>query len=258
MKSSLSLLIITKNAEDLINDAFNSVRELVDEIIVIDNYSTDNTIKIAEKYGAKIFFKKGDDLGKLRKFGLNKVSNDWILVLDSDERLSTKLKKEIKSLFKNKDKKLMKYNGFLIPFQNHFLGYPLNYGGENYKKLILFNKKYIRIKPALVHEKFELRKGKLGELKNKVLHYSYRSLFQMYKKFTNYAIREAKQKIKSGEKSDFKKIFLYPIHMFWARFIKDKGYKDGLFRIPLDLGFAYMEFLTYFLIFLNLKLKIKI
>ena len=67
----------------------------------------------------------------------------------------------------------------------------------------------------------------------------------MYKKFTAYAFWEAKDKFKSGERSSLKKLILYPVHMFWARFIKDKGYKDGYFRIPLDLGFAYMEFLTY-------------
>ncbi|PIZ67364.1 hypothetical protein COY12_02075 [Candidatus Roizmanbacteria bacterium CG_4_10_14_0_2_um_filter_33_96] len=58
----------------------------------------------------------------------------------------------------------------------------------------------------------------------------------------------AKEKYLSGEKSSFKKVFIYPIHMFWARFITDKGYEDGLFRIPLDLGFAYMEFVTYFML----------
>ena len=70
----------------------------------------------------------------------------------------------------------------------------------------------------------------------------------MFGKFTDYAKREARQKINKGEKSSIKKIVFYPLHMFWARFIKDKGYKDGIFRIPLDVGFAYMEFLTYVLI----------
>ena len=67
----------------------------------------------------------------------------------------------------------------------------------------------------------------------------------MFIKFTDYAIREAKQKARKHEKSSLKKIFLYPLHMFWARFFKDKGYRDGIRRIILDAGFAYMELLTY-------------
>ena len=236
MKNRLSLLMITKNADELLEKSLTSVIGLVDEIIIVDNYSSDKTVMIAKKFGAKIYFYKEENLGKQRRFGLGKVSNDWVLVLDADEIISARLRAEIKLK--------AKYDGFYIPFQNHFLGKQLRYGGEDYKKLILFKKNKVKIKAALVHEKFEVI-GRIGYLKNKIYHYSYRSLWQMFRKFSDYAIREAKQKSKNGEKSSLKKIFLYPSHMFWARFIKDKGYKDGLFRIPLDLGFAYMEFLTY-------------
>ncbi len=92
-------------------------------------------------------------------------------------------------------------------------------------------------------------------MRNKILHYSYRSLTQLYKKFSGYAWKEAKRKRQQGERTSAKKIVLYPLHMFWARFIEDKGYQDGFFRIPLDLGFAYMEFLTYFLMLFIKKNK---
>jgi len=125
----------------------------------------------------------------------------------------------------------------------------LNYGGEQLKKMVLFkNKSAFVNKTPLVHYYYHIKNGKVGQLKNNILHYSYLSVVQIYKKFTDYGIRIAKQKYLAGERSSLKKIFLYPPHMFWARFIKDKGYKDGLFRIPLDIGFAYMEFLTYFLL----------
>jgi hypothetical protein len=78
----------------------------------------------------------------------------------------------------------------------------------------------------------------------------------MFSKFTDYGIRMGKEKFLNGEKSSFKKIFIYPAHMFWARFIKDKGFEDGFFRIPLDILFAYMEFMTYITLFiLNIKNK---
>ncbi|OGK25250.1 hypothetical protein A3F58_01790 [Candidatus Roizmanbacteria bacterium RIFCSPHIGHO2_12_FULL_37_9b] len=243
MIPQLSLLMITQNAEELLEKSLQSCIGLVDEIIVVDNYSKDKTRDIAKKYGVKLYLNKEDDLGKQRKYGLSKVTYEWVLVLDSDEVVSEELKKEIKEVLSIKHKVL---SGFKIPFQNHLFGRPLLYGGENYKKLWLFRKDAISISPALVHERFELKKGRIGVLKNKIYHYSYRSLWQTFRKFTDYAIREAKQRVKKGEKTGWKKIILYPPHMFWARFIKDKGYKDGLFRLPLDIGFAYMEFLAYF------------
>ncbi|MCX7881532.1 MAG: glycosyltransferase family 2 protein [Patescibacteria group bacterium] len=250
----LSLLMITKNAEETIEKSLKSVVSLVDEIVIVDGYSKDRTVEIAKKYGAKIYFYKGLNLGKQAKLGLTRCQGRWILVLDADECLSKGLNIEIKKIKNLKTS----YAGFYLPFQNHFLGKKVYYGGENYQMLRLFKRKFVDIKPALVHHKFHLKKGKAGELKNKVYHYSYRSLLQVYKKFTDYAIREAKTKIKNGEESSLKKIILYPLHMFYARFIKDKGYKDGLFRIPLDLGFAYMEFVTYLWLWLwNLK-KLKI
>lgn len=245
MKSKLSLLTITKNAQGLIEKTLESVKGLVDEIIIIDNCSTDKTVEIAKKYGAKVYLHHEEDLGKQKRYGLGKCKGEWVLVLDADEYLSESLRKEIKELFVIRYSLLGKYDGFYIPFQNHFLSQSIKYGGENYKMLRLFKKNAVYINPALVHERFEINKGKVGKLRGKIYHHSYRSLWQTYKKFTDYAIREAKQKFNNGEKSSLKKIFLYPLHMFWARFVEDRGYKDGLFRIPLDLGFAYMEFLTY-------------
>ena len=247
MITKLSLLLITKNAQELLENSLNSCKDLVGEIIVVDNNSKDNTREILKKYQAKIYQSSLNDLGQQRAYGLSKVKNEWVLILDSDEVISDSLKKEIIKLLKSK---FAKSEGYLIPFQNHFLGRPVNYGGENYKMLRLFKKKSVTIGKSLVHESFRLQRGKPGVLKNKILHYSYRSLRQMFAKFTDYSVREAKQKIDLGEKSSLKKIFLYPVHMLWARFIKDKGYKDGLFRLPLDLGFAYMEMMTYVLVWI--------
>lgn len=249
MKSSISLVVITKNAEKFLDKTLSSVNKLVDEIILVDDYSTDSTIRIAKKYGAQIFFHHEKDLGTRRAFALKKAQSEWILILDADEMISPALKKEINYVLTSKVYNLKSnFRGYWIPFQTYFLGRPLHYGGENYKKLIFFKKDSVRIKPAFVHEKYELIRGKAGVLKNKVEHYSYESISNMYKKFTDYAIRDAEQKMKQGETSSIKKIIKYPIHMFWARFIKDKGYKDGIFRLPLDIGFAYMELLTYLLL----------
>ncbi len=252
MIKKLSVLIISKNSASVIEKTLLSVKNLVGKIIIIDNYSTDQTRQIAKKYQTEIFLHKEENLGKQKAYGLKKVKTPWILILDTDEVVSTKLAKEIKQILA----KNVSSAGFYIPYQNHLFGRPLKYGGENYQMLRLFRKNAALIEKLPLHEKVIIKKGKVGRLKNKIYHYSYRSLWQIFVKFTDYAIRDYRLKCENREKSSFAKIILYPLHMFYARFIKDKGYKDGLFRIPLDLGFAYMEFLTYLLLACaNLKQK---
>ena len=256
MKSTVSVLIITKNSQDTISDTLNSVIDFANDIVIVDSNSKDQTLKIVnkickEKKVCKILVKEFDDIGKQRAYGLIDCKGDWVLVLDSDEVVSTKLKNEIKQVlsattFKN-------VTAYIIPFQNHYMGTALNHGGENYKMVRFFKKGFFEIKPSRVHNYFKIKSGVTSKFMGKIYHYSYRSISQMFRKFQDYARLEAQIKFERGERSGFRKLFLYPPHMFFARFIKDNGYKDGLFRLPLDIGFAYMEFLTYFLLFFKKK-----
>lgn len=251
MSAKLSVLMITKNAAETLEKSLASVKKIADEIIIVDSKSTDRTVEIAKNYLAKVYVKEFSDIGKQRIFGLSKASGKWVLILDCDEIVSEKLMKEIKSKIENKK---LKINGYYISYQNFFLNKPLQYGGEDYKMLRFFRRIKLSIKPSLVHNRIEIKDQKVGYLKGKIFHHSYRSIIQIFIKFTDYGIRMAKEKYLEGEQSSLKKIFLYPAHMFWARFIEAKGFEDGLFRIPLDLGFAYMEFVTYITLFiLNIK-----
>jgi glycosyltransferase involved in cell wall biosynthesis len=243
MAKQLSVMMITKNAEEMLERSLESVSGLADEVVIIDDYSVDKTKEIAKRFGCRYYLHHDVDLGRQRRYGIEKTTCKWVLVLDADETVSYSLYKQIKRVV---NKKNNTYNGYFIQFQNHYLGRQIQFGGESYKKLWFIRKAYVTINPSLIHETFHLKRGKIGLLKGKIFHYSYRSIIQMYQKFTDYALRQAKQRSKKGEKTNLKKIFLNPAHMFWARFVEDDGYKDGFFRIPLDLGFAYMEFLTYF------------
>jgi glycosyltransferase involved in cell wall biosynthesis len=246
MSAKLSVLMITKNAAETLEKSLASIKKIADEIIIVDSKSTDRTVEIAKNYLAKVYIKEFADIGKQRLYGFTKATGKWVLILDCDEIVSERLMKEIRSKIENNR---IKINGYYIPFQNFFLDKPLQYGGEDYKMLRLFRRVKLNIKPSLVHNKIEVKDEKIGYLKGKIFHHSYRSFFQMFSKFSDYGIRMGKEKFQKGENSSIKKIFLYPAHMFWARFVVDKGYEDGLFRIPLDLGFAYMEFITYLTLF---------
>jgi len=239
---NLSAVLITQNSQAILKSCLKSVGSFADEIIIIDGYSEDSTEEICRSFKTKFYKTHETNLGKKRAIGLLKAKGPWILAIDADEVVSKQLALDIKEVISKSGKK---YDGYLLPYQNHFLGRPVNYGGEDYKMLRLFRKSAVLIRPALVHEHFTLKSNRVGALKSKIYHYSYRSLAQVYRKFTDYARREAREKFNAGEGSSLKKLTLYPLHMFWARFVKDRGFEDGFFRIPLDLGFAYMEFVTY-------------
>lgn len=243
MKERLSVVMVTQNASDMLDKSLASVKGLADEIIVVDDYSTDKTRLVAQQYDVKVILHHSSSIGEQKSFAVNLATGIWILSLDSDEIISEELKKEIRGIIHNQKQ----YDGFLIPYQNHFLGRAIYRGGENYKMLRLFKKGYYFIDSDFIHEHFTLKNRNIGALKSPILHHSYRSVWQTYKKFTIYSFWHAKQRVKDKEKLTLKKLTLYPLHMVWARFINDKGYQDGLIRLPLDIGFGYMEFLSYFL-----------
>lgn len=241
MKPSLSVVMITHNSQQLLDKVLRSVESIADEIIVADDGSTDKTVEIAQSYNAKVYTYRNRSLGKRKDFAIKKATSRWILVLDTDEIVSSVLADEIKQVITQRSA----LDVYYIPYRNHFLGRPLRYGGEHYAMPRLFKRHKATMSTSLVHEQIMFDVGRSSCLHSPIHHYSYRSIPQMYKKFTAYALCEARQKVKAGERTSLQKIILYPLHMVWARFIEDRGYKDGLFRLPLDIGFGYMEFVTY-------------
>lgn len=251
MIDHLTLIVITKNNEETLEKTLYSANNLVSRILIIDSGSTDQTLQISRKYNAEIHTILHLSFGEIRRYALNKAKTNWILVLDSDEVLSKGLIAEIHQILS----KMQTTNGFYIPRQGHYYGKPLYYGGEKEVLLRLFKKEHVSVSGDLIHEKYILLTGTPGRLSNPILHYSYRTLFQTVRKFTVYARLNAREKYDKGEKTTLRKLFLNPIHMVWSRFVEDQGYKDGLFRLPLDLAFGYMEFMTYvYLVFLKYKI----
>ncbi|MCX7996764.1 MAG: glycosyltransferase family 2 protein [Patescibacteria group bacterium] len=238
----VSLVLITKNASSTLARTLESAASLVQEIVVIDDMSTDDTPAIAGRFGAKVYRIPESHEGRQRALSLKYATYDWILSLDSDEVVSPELAAEIKDVLGHAGSG---HDGYKMVFRNHFLGKPVTRGGETYSMLRLFRKSKVRVDDTPIHSQFHLKRGEPGTLRNRLDHYSYRSIGQVLRKFTAYARREARKKAALGEQTDLKRLTMYPLHMFWARFVEDNGYRDGFHRIPLDMAFAYMEFMTY-------------
>lgn len=253
----LSILMITKNAGDVIEETLKSVAGLWDELLVDDAGSTDGTVEIVRRYGGKIFHSTGKNLGKRKQGLVKKAKGDWILVLDADERVSEKLYGEILQI-RGLDKITLKHYfvkkakrgtiAYALPYQNYVFGRPVYWGGEKYSKVRLFRKGWGRISAEPLHEEVIVEDGNVVELQGVIYHHSFRTPLQLFGKFTRYAWIAAQEKKRKGETLSFGKLFLYAPHMFWARYVKEKGYKDGWRGFVLAAAFAYMEGLTYWLL----------
>lgn len=242
MNNSISCVIITKNEEKNIGDCINSAKIAVDEIIVVDDFSSDKTVEIAKKFGALVYQKKLVSLGSQKRFGVIKTSGAWVLLLDADERLTKALVLEIKEAVKNHN--FAAYNFY---FQSFLFGKSLRptfSGGQ----ILLFRKNKSRIVSDLIHERIVVD-GKLGQLKNPLLHYSYPSIFEVVDKFNRYTNPEAYLAYRRGERTNFIKIiFSIPRVFFWRYFLGGE-WKDGIYGFIVSVLFGIYHLLMQLKLF---------
>jgi len=230
-KLPVSVVILTKNEERNIEECIQSVVGWADEIIVVDDESTDRTVEIAKSLGAKIFARKMDIEGRHRNWAYQQAKNDWILSLDADERVTEDLKKEIEKILNP----VCEYSAFTIPRRNYIGDYWVKWGGLYPSPQIkLFRKDKFKWEEVEVHPR-ALLDGKCGHLKNDIIHYTYQNwedfLNKLNKQTTLEAIKWYKLSLTDPKKARRKMNF---IHMLWRMgdrflrsYIRKKGYRDG-------------------------------
>lgn len=235
----LSVVILAKNEEKNLPGCLESVRKLADEIILIDDCSSDKTVEIAKEAGVKIFKRKLDDFSSQRNFALEKVKTPWVLFIDPDEEVTPELAQEMKKAIQNNA-----FDGFRIPRKNIIFGKWIKHSGWYPDfQLHLFKKekgKYV----GRVHEQVEI-KGKVGELKNFLVHKNYQSISQYLEKLSRYTSLEKEFQIDSGYKFSWQDLIKKPLGEFLRRFFVEGGYKDGVHGLALCLLQAFSELVVY-------------
>ena len=224
IKLPLSALIITFNEESHIEDVMRDL-EFTDEIIVVDSFSTDNTVALVNKFSkAKLIQHKFIDYTSQRNFAISCAKNPWILFLDADERLTEALKEEVIETIQKKDAKsaYLFYRTFI--FENRKLRFS---GWQTDKIFRLFQKdKAIYTTERLVHEKLAVN-GTIGKLKNKLIHFSYTD-YESYKgKMVSYGKFKAKEEFLKGVNPNFYHFYLHPAYTFSYQYIVRLGFLDG-------------------------------
>ncbi len=210
----ISAVIIAKNEADNLKQSLPKLA-WCDEIVVVDDNSSDATAEVALSYGAKVYQRTFDGFGTQKRFAVSKSSNDWILNIDADEVLSDALIKELQSIVDTTNT-----HAYNIPIRHVFLGKVFMHGKESaYKHLRLFNRNYGNFDEAKVHEKVEI-KGKVADLNNVILHYSYKNLSHYFTKFNQYTdIGAAKLKEKGKSRSLLMCLAGFPVYFIKHYFI---------------------------------------
>ncbi|MBU1726281.1 MAG: glycosyltransferase family 2 protein, partial [Candidatus Omnitrophica bacterium] len=162
----LSVVVITKNEEENIRECLESVK-FADEIVIVDDFSIDNTVSICREYTDKIYTRELDGFAKQKQFGVDRAKGEWILVLDADERLTPELQKEIlATLSRDSD-----YAGFKILRKSFYLGSWIRHCDWYVAILRLFRKDKGWFDSRLVHENIHVS-ATIGTLRHPMLHYS--------------------------------------------------------------------------------------
>lgn len=260
----LSAAIATFNEEKNITDCLESIKDLVDEIVIVDGSSTDKTVEIAKRFGAKVTVRENPPIfhiNKQKSFDLS--SGEWILYLDADERVTPALASEIKKIInmteeeigdyqqklKNKNlllrhQKILEdrdgqigdeekgYVAFFFPRLNYFLGKYLKNGGvypDGVIRLFKKDKAYLPCKD--VHEQMVVL-GKVGWLENPLLHIdspTFARYLQRNNRYIDLIANEFKEaRVGRGPKEFINFFFIKPIWWFLVTQIRHKGVLDGL------------------------------
>lgn len=241
MSLFLSAVVLVKNEEKNIIDCLESIR-FCDEIIVVDDNSTDRTLELVERFDDKIKVFKRDLNGNFsaqRKFGVEKTSNDWVLFVDADERIISDLATEIKeNLLSSAD-----VGGYLIPRVDFMWGQQLRHGETgNIKLLRLFNKKKGNLK-GKVHETWET-KSIVKTLENPIYHYPHPTISQFLREINFYTELRAQELKENGQKVNFWDIILYPKGKFIVNFFLKRGFLDGTAGLVHALLMSFHSFLV--------------
>ncbi len=236
----VTAIILVKNEEDNIEKCLRALR-WYDEIIVIDDNSTDQTREIAEKMGAKVYqHALNNDFAAQRNFGLEKAKHEWVLFVDADERISDTLASEIILRITRAESG---ESGFYVKRIDTMWGKELRHGETGDIKLLRLAKKNAGKWERKVHEEWKV-KGKIGELQNPMLHYPHQSMTEFLKEINFYTDLRAQELYDKRVRVNGLDIVLYPKGKFIINYFLKGGFLDGMPGLIVALLMSFHSFLV--------------
>lgn len=239
----LSVVIITYNEEKNIERCLLSVKEVADEIVVLDSFSSDKTQFICEKHGVKFYQHAFDGHIQQKNRAITYASNPHILSLDADEALDPLLSKSIIEV-----KKDFKHDGYYMNRLTNYCGHWVKHcGWYPDAKLRLWDSRKGRWTGVNPHDKYELFDGdkNTSHLKGDILHYSYYSLEDHYKQVEYFTTIASKAYLEKQKTAPFFKLIVNPIAKFIDHYLLKLGFLDGKSGYRISKISAYATYLKY-------------
>lgn len=222
IQQKITAIIPTRNEESNIEGAIDSLT-FAQEIIVVDSYSTDRTLSICKNKGVRIIQRRFDDFSRQKNYAIDQASFNWIFILDADERIPLELGEEILETINNPKG----FDAFNIYRTFYFKEKKIFFGGWQSDKVIrLFKKEKCRYDGKLVHEKITCD-GRVGFLKNRMDHFSFRNREQYEKKLEFYATLQARELFENQKTVTVMHRWVKPAFRFVVLFFVRFGFLDG-------------------------------
>lgn len=239
----VTAVIITYNEEKIIRKTLSKLA-WCDEIVIVDSYSTDNTVAICREHGCDVYSRTFDGYGTQKQFAIARATNDWVLCIDADEIPTDELIAEIRSISPDTN-----YAGFSFPMNMVFLDKEFRYGKESGRHFLrLFNRRKGGVTSEKVHESFQVD-GEVKKLEHTILHYSYTGIHQCIEKLNKYSTLSAEISYGKGKnKSALAVLFGLPFN-FFKYYLLERNCLNGM------KGFYWSVFATYYHFLKYVKLK---
>jgi len=238
----ISAVLIVKNEAENIKACLSALMKVVDEVIVVDHESEDDTKAIATALGAKVFNKKWEGYAAGKNFGNEQAMHPWILSIDADEVLSDELITTLQHLDLSDQQ-----NVYALDRANHFAGVWVKHCGWYPDwKVRLFPKNKANWEGDFVHERLRFtEKMEAIKLTGKLIHYSYKTDKDHFKRMERYSQLAAEQLIEQGKSPSWLKQQLSPVFRFLRTYILKRGFLDGALGWKLSVRNAKLMRLKF-------------
>lgn len=220
--TGLSVVVITLNEERDLPACLASVKDVADEIVVVDNHSTDATREVAKRFGAKTVTRTFDHYAGQKQFAVDQGSREWVLSIDADERVTPELAAELRRIVAEPGP----FEGFVIPFEVEFMGRVLRWGGLGSEThLRLFRREAGRFVGGGLHEGIECR-APCGRTAGRIRHIPYDGLDEYFAKLGRYTTLAARKRRQAGCRAHLGH-HLLPFWELFVRLVLRLGLLDG-------------------------------
>lgn len=239
--NNITVIIISKEDDDVIAEAIKSAKKLTENIIVVDSNTDNNTYDICRKLGAKVIKHPFKNFSDQRNFGISHATTDWVYYLDSDERITEDFIRELSFVIKGKDAK-DGFVGYSIFRKTYFFGQDWHF--KDKVERVFLRKKFVNWE-GVVHESPKAD-GRIGQINSPIVHLTHRNLSQMVRKTNEWSNYEAKLRYQNNHPPLAPWRFIRVMATeFFNSYVKNKGYKNGTYGMIEAIYQSFSIFISY-------------